>query len=678
MRPPPLPSQEDRRLAVVESLTPLLLDQGDALLSRITRLAARLSGAPAAFISLIRGDSQRFVTRYGLDIDRTDRDVAFCAYTILDPGQVLWVADAATDARFAHNPLVAGAPNVRFYAGAPLLVHGQAIGSVCIFGPQARPHDAEIAELLQDLAGVASERISGRQRLEAVERALEAASDAVLIADEDHRFVYWSEGAERLLGYKASEALGASGRLLGLDCAALCEGAWEAGLPDDAVPMRPGRVETTVVTKAGASIEVELSLAVWREEGGRRISAAFRDISERKAQADALRRSMAKAEAANLAKTAFLANMSHELRTPLNGVISAADLLCATVLTPEQVELTKIVQSSADQLRGVIGDILDLARIEAGELVLSNVVFDLVEEVDRVVEVCGLKAAEKGLELAVQHAEEGSRFVAGDPIRLRQVLINLVNNAIKFTESGSVRLTLRRLSDHRYRFEVRDTGIGFTDAQRSFLFERFQQADDTITRRYGGSGLGLTISRELIEAMGGSIDGSSAPGEGATFWFELPLPQASPAPFQPPVSEGFFSGRVLIADDNRTNLRVAELILASVGIASVTVENGIEALEAIRLQAFDAVLMDMMMPQMDGLAATRALRSAERDTGASRLPVIMLTANALPEHVDLALQAGADLHLSKPITPASLLEALRIVSGPQTFREDRQGGETIS
>ncbi|MNE42896.1 Sensory/regulatory protein RpfC [compost metagenome] len=221
---------------------------------------------------------------------------------------------------------------------------------------------------------------------------------------------------------------------------------------------------------------------------------------------------------------------------------------------------------------------------------------------------------------------------------------------------------MKRCGDETFRFEVRDTGIGFSLEQRAALFERFQQADDTITRRFGGTGLGLTISRELVEAMGGSIDCDASPGMGSTFWFELPLPTgASHAEASLEITEPLMTGRILVADDNRTNLRVVELILDAAGVATTAVEDGLEALETYRRANFDAVLMDMMMPRMDGLAATRAIRQLEAETGRSRTPLIMLTANALPEHIDMALAAGADLHLSKPITPATLLGALETV-----------------
>ena len=633
----------------------LLFGESDPVLEKLLGLARRISRSSGAFISLIEAEHQSFIVRQGLDFAETKPVIAFCAHAILHPQEVLWVPDALQDRRFSDDPLVTGAPKVRFYAGAPLVVHGQAVGTFCVVGPEPRDRDAELADLLLDLAGVAAERMAGRHKRVEVERALEVLSDAFVVSDENNRFVYWSRGAEHLFGYSAKEALGQTGALFGMSCQDLYQ------ISQDAGPGGGGRIETIAREKGGALIDIEVSLAVWHEHGSKRIGAAIRDISERKAQSDALLRSKIEAEAANVAKSAFLANMSHELRTPLNGVIGVVDLLSSTALTDHQRDLARIIQSSAEQLRGIIGEILDLARIEAGELILADEVFELGAELDHVRRLCSVRAAEKGLVLSVdQDAETAGARVIGDPVRLRQILINLVNNAIKFTQAGSVSLSMRRCDGDRYRFEVRDTGIGFSQEQRATLFERFRQADDTITRRFGGTGLGLTISRELVEAMGGAIDGDAVPGEGAAFWFELPLPPADVkmADMGGEDVEAILTGRVLVADDNLTNLRVVELILSAAGVATTVVEDGLDALETYRLAPFDAVLMDMMMPRMDGLAATRAIRRFEAETGRPRTPLIMLTANALPEHVAMALEAGADLHVSKPVTAATLLAAL--------------------
>lgn len=661
---PEKPKDEVERLAMVRSLGQDGY-QEDTVLRDILDLLRRHSGAPAAFISLIEDNRQRFIARSGIDLSDTDRSISLCGHAILQPGEVLWVPDARVDDRFHDNPLVQGHPSIYFYAGAPLVVNGRAVGSLCLVAPEPREHDAGIALLLQDLSRIVAERLAGRHRYRALERALEAAADAVILADEDNRYIHWSPGAERLFGYSAAEALGQTGELIGLTCHQIQTLAWGEGFKRTGGELDGARAEAKARCKDGAIIDVEVSLAVWHENGAKRTSATIRNISDREAQKAALIRSKTEAEAASVAKSAFLANMSHELRTPLNGVIGVVELLADTPLSYHQKELAKIIQTSADQLRSLIGDILDLAQIESGEIEIAQEVFDLGAEVERACQLCALKASEKGLDL-VLNLEDGIGFVVGDALRLRQVIINLLNNAIKFTDSGSVSFSITRAGGDVFHFEVRDTGIGFSQEQRRSLFERFQQADGAINRRYGGTGLGLSICRELVEAMGGSIDCRSVLGVGATFWFDLTLSKGVAVPEKEAVPEVDGDGpsftRILVADDNETNRRVVELILSAAGIMTTAVEDGVEALEACRNMDFDAVLMDMMMPRMDGLEATRAIRDFEAAQGRGRTPIIMLTANTLGEHVARALLAGADLHLPKPITASALYEALARIS----------------
>ncbi len=673
MLTPDMPEDEALRLVALSSL-----DVGeheiDEVLNRLVDVAQRQSGAPIAFISLIGAERQRFIAKSGLDLVETTRSEALCAHAILEPHKLLWVADAWLDPRFKDNPLVRGTQPIRFYLGAPLLVNGRAVGSFCLAGPEPRARDEALAGFLADLSSIASERLAGRQKRTSLERALEAASDALVVADEENRYVYWSKGAERLFGYTAAEAIGSTGALLGLDCEEIYAAATLGGDRDDG--SGGVRAEAVARRKDGSTVDIEVCLAVWHEGPAKRTSATIRDIGERKAYKAELVRSKTRAEAANVAKSAFLANMSHELRTPLNGVIGVVELLAATPMTEHQKELTGIIQTSADQLRSLIGDILDLARIESGEVEIAQEVFDLGAEIERVRRLCALRASEKGLELSLDPVADVG-LVVGDPLRLRQVIVNLLNNAIKFTTAGSVSLCVKRLPDEVFRFEVKDTGIGFSDDQREALFERFQQADGTITRRFGGTGLGLAISRELVEAMGGVIDCRAVPGEGAAFWFDVKLPpgkiEAAPEPDIVATTEAAVA-HVLVADDSETNRRVAELILSAAGVASTVVEDGVMAVEAWRHARFDVVLMDMMMPRMDGLAATRAIRGLEAAEGRPRTPIIMLTANTSREHVEAALLAGADLHLPKPITASALYEALAAAAGADID----SGADTVS
>ncbi len=384
-------------------------------------------------------------------------------------------------------------------------------------------------------------------------------------------------------------------------------------------------------------------------------------------QAKDLKVARRRAEEASRAKSEFLANMSHEIRTPLNGVVAMADALTRARLAPREREMVEVIRSSGVTLERLLSDILDSAKIEAGQIALERSVFDLGEAVRGVAALYRPSADQKGVALRLEVGPAAEGPVEGDLVRLRQVLSNLISNALKFTETGSVTVTASAVDAERMRFAVKDTGCGFDEEQKARIFGRFQQADGSITRRFGGTGLGLSISRDLVELMGGGLECRSRPGEGAEFWFELPLARvkaSASAPAETARSDDFpFPARVLLADDHPANRKVIEIMLAETPAELVVVEDGRQALEAVRREPFDLVLMDMQMPVMDGLTATAAIRALERQDNRKRTPIIMLTANAMPEHVEAGRAAGADGHLSKPITFAGLIDGLSAVMG---------------
>ena len=368
----------------------------------------------------------------------------------------------------------------------------------------------------------------------------------------------------------------------------------------------------------------------------------------------------AQLERANAEKSRFLANMSHELRTPLNGVIAISETLAGDQTTPRNRELAELIVSSGRLLEQVLTDILDFSKIEAGEITLGEETFSLAEVVGRIGELHRAAAEAKGLGFDWRVAGDAAGYYRGDSVRITQVLSNLLSNAVKFTETGSVTLAVD-LDDGALQFTVSDTGIGFDEEVRARLFRRFEQADSSIRRRFGGTGLGLAISRSLVELMGGEIQVVSEPGRGSIFEVRLSLPSVEGVATQPAESEQEFSfagRRVLLAEDHPTNQKVIQLILDAMGIELETVENGALALARLKSAAFDVVLMDMQMPELDGLAATRAFRGFEHEAKLAPTPVIMLTANAMEEHVKASLAAGADRHLSKPIRAHDLLETM--------------------
>ncbi|WP_318240594.1 ATP-binding protein [Brevundimonas guildfordensis] len=392
------------------------------------------------------------------------------------------------------------------------------------------------------------------------------------------------------------------------------------------------------------------------------LSVLFVVVWQRR-QSRRLRAAQLRAEEANQAKSEFLANMSHEIRTPLNGVVAMTDVLSRRELAPKDRELVDIIRSSGVTLERLLSDILDTVQVETGEIKLDTAPFHLGAMLREIVALWTPLAMQKGVDLSLDVDPRLDAVFVGDAVRLRQVLTNLVSNAVKFTEVGEVRLEVGRAADGRALFAVSDTGIGFDQEFKQRIFHRFQQADGSITRRFGGSGLGLAISADLVQLMGGRLDCDSPAEGGARFWFELALPSAPDSevqPVAPTVLSAASEGRlkVLLADDHPANRLVVQVMLETMPVDLVSVANGAEAVEALRRDGFDLVLMDMQMPVMDGLTATAAIRQHERTTGASRTPVLMLTANALKEHVEAGRAAGADGHLTKPLTVAALTKAI--------------------
>ncbi len=411
-----------------------------------------------------------------------------------------------------------------------------------------------------------------------------------------------------------------------------------AVVPPDVFPRVA--VALTVMTLLAAIVASRL------QRGGRLRFAQFRalEIEKRRAQSE------------SRAKSEFLAMMSHEIRTPINGILGLTHLLLDRPLEAEARDETETIRSSTETLLTILNDILDFSKLEAGRLEVAATDTDLPRLVRGVVELMHARAAEKGVSLAVAVEPETPRWVRVDPMRLRQVLLNLVSNAIKFTERGAVVVAVGAGGD-RLLFRVDDTGIGIAPETLPKLFSEFVQGDATTARRFGGTGLGLAICKRLVGLMGGAMTVESEPGHGSSFRFDLPLvtgaaPEAV-ATGQSPVSGAL---RILVAEDNPVNQKVASGLLRRRGHEVAVAGDGIQAVERLRAERFDLVLMDMQMPGVDGIEATRRIRALPPPVG--RTPILAMTANAFREDIERCLAAGMDGHVAKPIDPKLLDAAL--------------------
>ena len=555
---------------------------------------------------------------------------------------------------------------------------------------EVRRRTSELAEINRALQAEMAERrradLALRDREARLRSIVESAADGIILIDDRGIVEAFNPAAERIFGYQASEILGRSLKVL---MPSRYHGPHDASLTNYlATGVRKvigiGR-DVIGLRKDGGTFPMELAVSETLTGQARKFTGIVRDVTVRKREEAALIEAKLAAEAANRLKGEFLANMSHEIRTPMNGILGMTELALETDLDAPQRDFLETVKSSANALMTIIDDILDFSKIDAGKLDLDPIEFPLREFLSEALKPEVVRAQAEGLELRCQVADDVPHAVVGDPGRLRQVLVNLLGNAIKFTPQGviEVRVGLEaspvphpKVEEERLRFSVRDTGIGIPPDKLHLIFNSFTQADGSMTRKFGGTGLGLTISRRLVELMGGRIWVDSELGLGTTFFFTallprpstvaLPVPpEAVPAPVPEPSPSA--SLRVLLVEDNPVNRKLAVRLLERNGSRVAVAGDGREALATLERATFDLVVMDIQMPVLDGLETIAIIRERDLATGRHQ-PVIAMTANAMKGDRERCLEAGFDDYVSKPVRWPALkaaIEALKIIpSGP--------------
>jgi PAS domain S-box-containing protein len=651
----------------------------DALFRAILDLAVDLPGLECGGIYARRGDGGyelmhhrglseafvRAVAEVGPDTTRAK---------LLEMGRIL-VSFEAPD-RFVVEPRILGseigrAERLRCGVVLPLRVGAEIVGCINLAGREVERLSEGLLvalEAMQTHFGHALRRLDAERRA-ALERsnfvnAFDAIQDMVFVLNERGDIVHHNRAVLTELGFAPGELLGAPVTVVHPPEAQ----AEVARVLDDMLAGRRRSCPVSLRAKDGRVIEVETRAVRGEWDGAPAILGISRDIGQQRETERALVRARKHADATSAAKSEFLANMSHEIRTPMNAILGLTQLTLELPLGDEQREYTRQAHGAAVSLLGIVNDVLDFSKIEARKVEFERVPFALQSVLDRVCAVHEQKAREKGLTLTASLDEAVPRGLLGDAMRLTQVLHNLVGNAIKFSSRGRVSLRVSRLDspDARahLRFEVRDEGVGLDPALREHIFRPFTQADGSISRRFGGTGLGLAISHQLVALFGGTLDVESAPGEGSCFFFDgwfgetqapaphdRALPRTEPNPLQ--------GLRVLLVEDNPVNQLLGVKLLEKCGLVPTAVDNGAEALRVLdaRPDGFDAVLMDIQMPVLDGLAATRRLRADRRFDA---LPIIAVTAHAFAEDRTRCFEAGMQDYVSKPFDLDRLLYAIEV------------------
>lgn len=670
----PLPPNEEQRLEELRRYA-VLDTPPEKAFDNITALTARIFKVPIAAVTLVDQDRQWFKSCIGLESREVGRNFAFCAHAILGT-DVMVVPDAREDARFAENPFVTGAPHIRFYAGSPLRTsNGLNLGTLTVSDTKPRKLTKRSIATLAGLATLVVDEIQRRyeigerrrdaENLRLLQAAMQQSSESIIIttAEVDSpgpEIVFVNPAFTKVTGYTAEEAIGKTPRFLQ---GPKTERAILDGVRAKIINGNEFHFEAVNYRKDGSDFVLSTDISPIREENGKVTHFIYfqRDATERDRVAAALQQAKEEAERANRAKSEFLSRMSHELRTPLHAILGFAQLLEMDGESADNPDNVAQIIRAGNHLLGLIDEVLDIARVEAGKLALTPEPVSVRETLEETLSLVKPQAAERGVRLEPLTGDLDCE-VLSSARRFKQVILNLLSNAVKFNrEGGTVAVSCEKIED-RLRINVADTGRGISAGNLAKLFVPFERLEvgDTVTE---GTGLGLSLSKHLIEAMGGRIGVESVPGKGTTFWVDLPLVQepsaATERKLDAPIRDVAEAARatvpltLLYIEDNLSNLRLVERILARrPEVNLISAMQGSLGLELARQHQPDLVLLDLHLPDIQGDEILRRLRA---DPHTASLPIVMISADATVGQIERLRAAGANNYLTKPIDVRSFL-----------------------